>query len=152
MPKPPPKPQAARKSVSACLDRLSLQVTCVRPCKPASVWPWLGWWRAGGLARAGARLVAGQRDCGQALGEGPARESSLAQSKEKDSTLTWLRVDETCAKFPTHSNKTWAVLWRRVNALRTVLLLLLLLLCLSSETKKQVALWVSALNFRITNA
>ena len=45
-----------------------------------------------GLARAGARLVAGQRDGGQALGEGPTWESSLAQSKEKGSTLTWLRV------------------------------------------------------------
>lgn len=37
VPKPPPKPEEARKSVLARLDRFSLQVTCVRPCKRACV-------------------------------------------------------------------------------------------------------------------
>ena len=60
-----------------------------------------------GLALAGARRVAGQREGGQALGWGPTRDSSLVHSKEKGSTLTWLRVDDVYKVLYTCSNKTW---------------------------------------------
>ena len=60
-----------------------------------------------GLALAGARRVARQREGGQALGEGPTRDSSLVYSNEKGSTLPWLRVDDVYKVLYTCSDKTW---------------------------------------------
>ena len=89
-----------------------------------------------GLARAGARLVAGQRDGGQALGRAQLGKVLWLSRKRRavhSPGCGWM----TFARFSTHVVIKVGRLMAQSKCPRT-----LLLLCLSSETKRQVALWV----------